>query len=159
AAVKQFARWLVADRRTAENPLAHLEGGNVKLDRRHLRRELSDSELAYLLRSARAAGRVRRMDGPDREMLYLVSVYTGLPARELASLTPAPSALDAAAPTLTVEAAYSKPRREDPVPLHADLVRRLRSYLADRPRGQHVWPGNWAKGKEAGVMLKADLET
>src|SRR5262245_10217638 len=69
AAIKQFARWLVKVRRTAENPLAHLEGGNVRLDRRHERRELSEDELVHLLDSTRRAGPVRKMSGPDREML------------------------------------------------------------------------------------------
>ncbi|HEY1378023.1 MAG TPA: hypothetical protein VGF55_14580 [Gemmataceae bacterium] len=76
AAAKQFARWLVKDRRTADNLPAHPEGGNVKLDRRHDRRELSDAELAYLLRVGPVAGRVRKLIGPDRKMLYLVSVHT-----------------------------------------------------------------------------------
>jgi hypothetical protein len=40
-AVKSFCAWLVQDRRTADNPLAHIEGGNVKLDRRHDRQTLS----------------------------------------------------------------------------------------------------------------------
>src|SRR5262249_23075149 len=39
-AVKHFCRWLVKDRRMGENPLAHLSGGNFRLDRRHDRREL-----------------------------------------------------------------------------------------------------------------------
>jgi integrase/recombinase XerD len=149
----------VKDRRTANNPLAHLERGNVRLGRRHERRELSDAELVYLFQVARAAGRVRKMDGPDREVLYLTSVYTGLRASELASLTPESFAPDGTPPALTVEAAYSKHRREDVVPLHADLVRLLRPWLAGKCAGERVWPGNWAKHNEAGDMLKADLKT
>jgi integrase/recombinase XerD len=159
AAVKQFARWLVKDRRTADNPLAHLGGGNVKLDRRHERRELTDTELAYLFGSTRSARTLCGIDGADREMLYLTSVYTGLRASELASLTPESFALDDSTPTLTVEAGYSKHRREDVVPLHADLVRRLRLWLADKPAGERVWPGNWAVHNRGGEMLQADLET
>jgi integrase/recombinase XerD len=157
-AIKQFSRWLVKDRRTAENPLAHLEGGNVRLDRRHERRELTDDELVYLFNWTRQARRVRRMSGLDREMLYLAAVYTGLRASELASLTPESFALDDATPTATVEAGYSKHRREDVIPLHAELVRRLRPWLADKAPGQRVWPGQWAKGKEAGVILKIDMQ-
>ena len=56
-AVKQFARWLVKDRRTGDNPLAHLQGGNVKTDRRHDRRELTEEELRSLLNATRASGR------------------------------------------------------------------------------------------------------
>jgi integrase len=157
-AIKQFARWLVTDRRTAENPLSHLQAGNVRLDRRHERRDLSDAELAYLFENTRGARPVRRLPGPDRELLYLVSVYTGLRASELASLTPKSFDLDADPPTVVVEAAYSKHRREDVVPLHPDLVARLHPWLAGRPRGERLWPGQWAKGKDGGVMLKMDLK-
>jgi integrase len=157
AAVKQFARWLVKDRRAAHNPLAHLEGGNVKLDRRHDRRDLSEEELGRLFAATRAGERVRRLSGPDRDMLYLTSVYTGLRASELASLIPESFALDDR-PTVTVEAAYSKRRREDVIPLHPEIVTRLRPWLAAKAPGTSVWPGGWAKGKKAGVMLQHDLE-
>ncbi len=157
SAIKQFARWLVKDRRSAENPLAHLAGGNVKLDRRHERRELSDEELTWLLETVHAAGRRARLDGPDREMLYLASAYTGLRASELASLRPESFDLDAVMPTVTVEAGYSKHRREDVVPLHADLVERLRVWLAGKAAGERIWPGKWAANKGAGKMLQGDL--
>src|SRR5262249_56756381 len=98
AAAKRSPRWLAGARRAADNPLAHLEGGNVRLDRRHERRELSDAELARLFRAAAGGGRVRRVDGPDREVRYLVSVYTGLLAAAAASLGPAAFAPHAAPP-------------------------------------------------------------
>ena len=156
-AIKQFARWLVKDRRAAESVLAHLDGGNVELDRRHDRRDLSDAELLYLFASTRRARSIRRISGRDREMLYLTAVYTGLRASELHSLKSASFDLDAATPTATVEAAYSKHRRQDVVPLHAELVRRLRPWLAGIPPARLLWPGKWAKHKEAGVILKTDL--
>src|SRR5262245_59027039 len=34
SALKSFGRWLVKDRRMADNPFAHLEGGNARVDRR-----------------------------------------------------------------------------------------------------------------------------
>jgi hypothetical protein len=43
--LKSFCRWLVKDRRMADNPLDHLEPGNVDMDRRHDRRELEAEEL------------------------------------------------------------------------------------------------------------------
>jgi integrase len=57
-----------------------------------------------------------------------------------------------------VQAAYSKHRRQDVLPLHPSLVVLLRPWLASKPANGPVWPGNWAKGKEAGVMLRHDLE-
>ena len=156
AATKQFIRWLVADRRTLDSPLAHLEGGNVKLDRRHERRELADGELARLFETARTAGPFRGLAGLDREILYVVAVYTGLRASELASLTPASFTLSDR-PTVTVAAAYSKHRREDVLPLHSDAVRLLRPWLEQRPAAAPLWPGKWASGCQAGSMLKRDL--
>ena len=153
-AIKQFARWLVKDRRAAESVIAHLDGGNVRLDRRHDRRELTDAELIFLFEWARASRRIRKISGPDREMLYLTAVYTGLRASELASLMPVSFDLDAAPATVTVEAAYSKHRRQDVVPLHAELVRRLRPWLAGIAPGRLLWPGKWAEQKRAGVILK-----
>jgi integrase len=60
--------------------------------------------------------------------------------------------------TVTVQAAYSKHRRQDVLPLHASLIALLRPWLAAKPEGKVVWPGNWAKLKEAGAILRADME-
>lgn len=157
-AAKQFTRWLVANDRFERNPFLRLQGGNVKLDRRHNRRDISEEELTRLFEWVRQASRRAKLTGIDREMLYLVSAYTGLRASELASLKPDSFDLDAATPTVTVEAGYSKHRREDILPLHADLVNRLRQWLIGKPRGESVWPGPWAANKAAGKMLQADLK-
>ena len=37
-AMKSFCRWMVRDRRACENPLGHLQGQNIKTDKRHARR-------------------------------------------------------------------------------------------------------------------------
>src|SRR5262249_9303378 len=68
--VKQFCRWMVKDRRAAESPVAHLDGLNVRTDRRHDRRALTVKELVKLLH-ATDKGAVRcGMSGPERAMLY-----------------------------------------------------------------------------------------
>ena len=155
---KGFTRWLVKDRRTAENPLAHLEGGNVRLDRRHERRDYTDDELARLCEGTVNQRSLSKLTGPDRAMLYTVAAYTGLRASELASLHPEDFNLGDAGPTVTVTAGYSKHRREDVIPLHPDLVRRLRPYLTAKPAGLLVWPGKWATQKRAGQILKRDAK-
>src|SRR5271170_1352381 len=48
-AVKQFCRWMVRDGRASESALVHLQGLNVKTDRRHDRRALSPDEIRWLL--------------------------------------------------------------------------------------------------------------
>ena len=45
AALKQFCRWMVKDRRASESPVAHLDGLNVKTDRRHDPRALDPEEV------------------------------------------------------------------------------------------------------------------
>jgi integrase len=157
-AIKQFTRWLVKDRRAADDPLTHVAMLNVSTDRRHDRRPFMERELTAILQAANAGPVVRRLSGRDRAMLYAVAGYTGLRASELASLTPQSFDLDGQPPTVTVQAGYSKHRRQDVLPLHASLVVLLRPWLATKPANQPVWPGNWARGKEAGVMLKHDLK-
>lgn len=115
-------------------------------------------QIEQLLNAARQGPPLRRMSGPDRAMLYAVAAYTGLRASELASLTTASFDLDSDTPTVTVAAAYSKHRRQEVLPLHQSLVSELRPWLKSKPTSARVWPGNWAKGKEAGTMLKCHLE-
>src|SRR5262249_60137054 len=77
------------------------------------------------------------LDGTDRAMLYIVAAYTGLRCSELARLTPFSFEFDEC--TVTVHAAYSKHRRRDVLALRADLVERLRNYLANKPPDKPVW--------------------
>jgi len=154
AAVKQFCRWLVKDRRMGDNPLAHLSGGNVRLDRRHDRRALPLEELREVLEAARTNPvSFRGLDGIDRALLYATAMGTGFRAAELASLTPESFDLDACA--ARVQAAYSKNRREVHQPIPPDLAEGLRDYLAGKPAGKPVWPGTWPE--KAAEMLRRDL--
>jgi len=58
---------------------------------------------------------------------------------------------------VTVEATHSKHRRDDRVPLHPDLVLRLRERLATLATGERLWPGTWAKYTAAFKLIKHDL--
>lgn len=90
-------------------------------------------------------------------MLYAMAAYTGLRASELASLTHA--SLDLSEPaSVSVEAAYSKRRRRDILPLHHSLAVRLRPWVASRPTDRPLWPGRWANAQKAAAMLRFDLE-
>jgi hypothetical protein len=94
-ALKGFLARTVQDRRAAGNPLVHLSGGNVKLDRRHDRRALPLDELrAVLGAAARSDVTFRGLSGPDRHVLYLTACATGFRAEELACLRPESFDLD-----------------------------------------------------------------
>jgi integrase len=156
-AVKAFAGWLVQDRRTGDNPLVHLTGGNVKLDRRHDRRDLDADELRRLLAIAAASpDTFRDLDGSDRYHLYATACGTGFRAGGLASLTPASFDLDTDTPKVTLSAVANKSRKTKEQPLPSDVAELLRAYLSDRPLNTPIWPGGWVDN--AAEMLRRDLD-
>ena len=134
-AIKQFSRWLWRDGRLRDDPLVHLTGYNVQLDRRHDRRALTDEELARLIAAAETGPAILGMTGPDRAVLYRLAVGTGFRANELHSLTPESFDLDTDPPTVTVQAAYSKHRRKDVQPIRRDLADLLRPWLTGKKPG------------------------
>jgi len=154
-AVKQFSRWLWRDGRAREDVLAHLTGYNVALDRRHDRRSLTDEELARLIAAAEKGPVIIRITGPDRAMLYRVAVGTGFRANELRSLAPESFDLDAEPPMVTVQAAYSKHRRQDVQPIRQDLADLLRPWLEARSAGEPVFG---TMPEKTARMMRQDLE-
>ncbi|MEZ5952208.1 MAG: site-specific integrase [Planctomycetaceae bacterium] len=156
--IKQFTRWMVKDQRNGDDPLAFIAMMNVRTDRRHDRRPLTDAELKAVLEAAQKGKPIMKLSGPDRAMLYATAAYTGLRASELASLIPASFNLTSTPNTVTVQAAYSKHRREDVLPVHPSLAEMLRPWLATKPPNKPVWPGSWASSKSGGKMLQRDLE-
>ena len=156
-AVKQFCRWMVKDRRAAESPVAHLDGVNVKTDRRRDRRALTVDELVRLLDATRAGRDRAGMTGPERAMLYRLAVETGLRSNELRSLTRAAFDLDADTPTVTVEAAYSKRRRQDTLPLRPELAAELRGFLAAKAPAAAAFRIS-SKRRTAARMFRLDVE-
>ncbi|MDQ3329655.1 MAG: tyrosine-type recombinase/integrase, partial [Planctomycetota bacterium] len=172
-AVKGFAAWMVVSGRLSRNPFPpkSINRLDAKTDIRRKRRAIPLEELDQLI-AATADGPDRcNLSGRDRAMLYLTAAYTGLRASELASLTPRSIDLAGETPIVTVEAAYSKHRREDTLPLHPELVARLREWIADRdgepattlridgvPADRKpLWPGRWAADRHAAEMLRSDL--
>jgi integrase len=154
AALRNFARWLVAEGLTRDVFTTGTTGYDVEEDRRHDRGVLSADEFGKLLESADPGEPFRDLAGKDRAMLYLVASDTGLRASELASLIPA--SFDLEGLTVRLEAAEAKNGREALLPIRADLADLLKSYLDGRPADAPVWPGTWPK--RAADMLRIDLE-
>ena len=184
-ACKMFARWMVKDRRAADDPLAHLSRLNADADVRKERRDLPPAELAAVFDAAGRGPERGKLCGRDRRMLYVTAAYTGLRASELASLTRRSFDLgNPDGPTVTVEAGYSKHRRRDVLPVHPDLADRLGEWFAERDRDARdragreradapavlridaapvaadsdagrLWPGRW--NAHAAEMLRGDL--
>ena len=156
-ACQQFSTWLVRNDRAASSKLVNLTLGNVALDRRHDRRELSPEELTLILAFTETAPTRRGLSGADRAMLYRVGLGTGLRAMELASLTARSFRLEGKTPTVTIEATHAKNGEEVALPLSSDLTTRLRVFLSGRPKDEPLWPGKWAIDFAAGKMFRRDL--
>jgi integrase len=156
-ALKGFARWMVRDGRATESPVTHLQGFNVKTDRRHDRRALSAAELRWLLQITASAPERFGMTGDARSLLYRVAAETGLRAGELRSLTRASFALGGDEPSVTIAAAYAKNRRQDTLPLRANTAKLLAEHL----QGKMPVAVAFAMPQPSRVvkMLRADLDS
>lgn len=115
-----FAAWCVQGRRLDANPFAGLKVDDAASEKRRRRRALTPAEVARLLA---ASG--------SRELLYRVALGTGLRRGELARLEWRDVRTDAERPHLALRAEATKSRREDSVPLHADLAARLAAAKGD----------------------------
>ncbi len=157
-AIKQFCRWLVADRRMPDNPLAYLKGQNPQTDVRHERRALTCKELDAFLKYTLKAKKHHNLTGKERYMLYTLALTTGFRAKELASLTWRSLDLNDSKPSITVVAIYAKNRREVTLPLRKDIAGRFRQWFTQDGFSQQdkIFPKfNESKGAE---MLRKDLE-
>jgi len=129
-ACKQFFRWMVADGRIHENPLAHLQRLNAKLDVRRKRRSFEPDEMRYLLETTRAAKTRYKMDGYQRSLVYLFACESGLRANEIRTLQV--SSFDFKHNTLTVIAGHSKHRREDVLSMRPETAALLQEFFQER---------------------------
>ena len=155
-AIDSFCNWLVP-RRMATNPLKGMQRLNTEVDVRRKRRALTADEMARLLRSARTSERsIQCYTGEERARFYAMSYYTGLRRRELGSLTKRSFQLRAEPPTVTVDAACSKHRRKDVLPLHPDLVRDLPKWLKGLKPNDKLFP--LLERRRTWLCVKLDLE-
>ena len=156
-AFESFCRWLVEKNRLVRNPLLGIAKLNAEVDVRHRRRALTPQEIGRLVEAARTSGKkIQQYDGEGRARIYLVSFMTGLRRRELASLTPQSFELSTDPPTLKIEAACSKHRRTDVLPLHPELVAMLRSWLPRLAPDELLFPK--LARKKVWFMIQKDLE-
>jgi len=133
--LKTFVHWLVARNRLTRDPLLEVKTLNSQTDRRHDRRALSAQELTRLLDAAETGPPAWGLTGPDRAMLYTLAAYTGFRKGELGSLTLRSFRLDSEPCTVTIQAAYSKHRREDVQVMHPDLVAKFKEWIAHKDVG------------------------
>ncbi len=157
-AAKQFCRWMVAERRARENPLAHLKGERgLQADLRRARDAFSEAELGRLLARVPHRGISYGLTGAERARLYRLAAETGLRAGELRTLTWA--AIDTGPqPMLTVRASYSKNGEARSVPLRAETAALLEAQRAGSEASADARALRMPDPCNLARMLKADLE-
>ena len=152
---RQFAAWLVADRRLPSDPLATLKAANVEADSRHDRRSPGDEEVRVLF--DRLAGTLGGpapdrlgMSGPCRALGYQVCMCSGLRANELRSLTP--DSFDHASGDVRLKAKRAKSRRRTAQALPRWLLLKLADWFAAGGAAWDRFPEHWP-----GRLLQDDL--
>ena len=142
--LKSFCRWLVKDRRTGDNPLAHLSGMNAAVERsprapapgtRRLRR-LRRGRPARAGPPPAARPRPRHALHPGR-LHRAARVGAGEPHPRV--LRPRRRPARGHRGGRATASAGVKTR----ILLRPDLAALLRGWLADRPAGEPLWPGAW----------------
>ncbi|MFO8013119.1 MAG: site-specific integrase [Phycisphaerae bacterium] len=147
---------MVRTERLRADPMVSVSKLNARTERRHARRALTDDEIRRLLDAAQKGRKVRGLTGPERAVLYRLALETGLRASELGSLTPRSFDLtDLERATVTVEAACSKHRREDVLPLWPDMARAMADFLGDRDREEVLF----RMPHKPVAMIRKDHET
>ncbi|MGA2031214.1 MAG: site-specific integrase [Thermoguttaceae bacterium] len=155
-AVRSFCRCLMSKKKMREDPTLGLHRLNVEEDRRRERRPLTDEEAQRLIDAAFHSTRVfKKLTGKDRAVMYTLAQQTGLRRGELRSLKSASFDFESTPATVQVEAADSKRRKRDLLPLPNDVAETMRKYLAGRPSQESVWPGSW--WQRSAEMLRLDL--
>ena len=136
--LRQLGRWLVRARRHTHNPFEGLTPRNEAIDRKRVRRALTDDEVGRLLNSARTRpieearriasverlspkreAKLRRV-GETRAYIYEFALATGLRKGELRGLTWAD--VDEERRTLTVRASIAKNKKRTELPLRSDVA-------------------------------------
>jgi integrase len=157
ATMRRFARWLAAKRvGVTANLFDAIPGFDPSNNREHARREITPTELAKVLDTAKASNRtVGKLSGLDRHHLYLTAFATGFRSGELAKLTPDCFALSEEPPSVALPGKSTKNKKAARQILPPAVAISLRSYLAGKPADKPVWPGNWRKYPVK--VLRADL--
>lgn len=157
AAIRSFCRWLMKRERIHRDPTATLQPLNVEEDRRLERRALTDAESAKLIATTLASERVfRHLTSRERAHMYMLCQRTGLRRKELRSLTANSFDFSESPAIVTVQAAHSKRRRLDRLPLPEDIAVAMQQFLSGKPAGAVVWPGGW--WRKSAEMLRRDLK-
>jgi integrase len=115
--IKSFVSYLMDIELVPSNPLKPIKKLNQELDRRKVRRTMTADEVKRLLSVVDAR----------RQLIYRLLLGIGLRSMELSLLTP--EQIDFERCRLRIEAAKTKNKKADVLPLHPDLVQSVKEWV------------------------------
>jgi integrase len=118
--VKSFTRYLAEVEIISQNPLTAIKKLNQEVDRRLIRRALTENEIERLLSAA-------KQRSAEHHLIYRLFLGTGLRSTELSLLTP--SQINFSKCRLTIEAAKTKNKKPDVLPLRPHLTTDLSQWI------------------------------
>lgn len=146
-------RWSAKRSRVALNPLVDWDKWAEDGFRSFERGAMTMEQAARLLDATRRGETACGIPGPDRAMLYLVALTTGLRLGELGKVTVGSFKLDGPRPHVRVLAPTAKNKKETEQPLEASVAAELAAWLAGRDRASLLW-----RVPESGAeMIRGDL--
>lgn len=122
----------------------------------HKRRAFTHEEADFLVNATKGfAPHPREAVSPtDRSFLYRLALQTGLRAKELSCLHP--EDFDLTKHTVTIQAAYSKAKRTDLLPISGSLANILIPWLATKKPKTKLWSGAYHRG-QLGKQFRKDM--
>lgn len=157
ASFKAFCTWMVDAGIMSANPLFRLSSLNTAADRRHVRRALTDLEIARLISATESGGLEHGLTGHERALLYRLALGTGLRWNEIYTLIRSDFSFTES-PSVTINAQNAKNGKSEALPLRPELARDIQAYFDANPALPSVraFPNMWKKC--GAIMLAKDLE-
>lgn len=162
AALRQFGAWLFNAGLVTPDPLSRLPLPKVTQEREpgvftseEIRLVVTSCQYGETL-PTRANRAKWSMTGPERAVFYLVAVTTGLRAGELRQLRRCDFDLEASA--VTIPAHVAKSRKQQRVPLRADVTEQLAEYLSLRHPGAPAFDLPSESSNLTRTLLDPDLK-
>jgi len=126
--IKSFAQYLTDIELLPNHPLKSVRKLNPDISPRKKRRAMTAEEVERLLQAATANKMSDRWEDGERALIYRLLLGTGLRSTELSLLTP--NQIDFSRNRLTIEAAKTKNKKADVLPIRADLVQSVKEWVA-----------------------------
>ena len=126
-AIKSFVKYVVDIELLPSNPLKSIRKINEAVGQRKIRRAMTDEEVERLLQAAETRQCRSKEKANERSLVYRLLLGTGLRSTELSLLTP--SQIDFTRNRLTIEAAKTKNKKADVLPIRADLVLSVKKWV------------------------------